>query len=272
LFHGRKFINLSEYRSAMGGQKIPGIYNYCDRWCERCAFTARCSVFENELDAPHVHHDLDNKAFWERLSENFSKAHDVLQQAAEHYNIDLKAIAQEANDINLKQKILRQESRDHPIGELSFQYSKRSMDWLKRQPGMLNKLEEMKQELTIGVESIEAGKEKIALIKDSLAIIKWYETFIHVKLMRALSGKVNAADDSFGELEDSLYGTDSDGSAKIALIGIERSMSAWIKLFELLPQYEDEFLTVLGLLDKLKKLALEEFPNAMNFRRPGFDD
>jgi hypothetical protein len=21
---------------------ITGIYNYCDRWCERCSFTARC--------------------------------------------------------------------------------------------------------------------------------------------------------------------------------------------------------------------------------------
>jgi hypothetical protein len=49
-------------------------------------------------------------------------------------------------------------------------------------------------------------------------------------------------------------------------------LNAWVKLFELLPQYEDEFLTVLGLLDKLKKLSLEEFPNAMSFRRPGFDD
>jgi hypothetical protein len=256
----------------MGDLKIQGIYNYCDRWCERCTFTSRCSVFENELDAPEGVHDMDNKAFWDRLAENFSKARDILKQAAEHHNIDLKAIAQEANDIDLKQKILRQESRDHPIGELSFQYSKLSMDWLRRQPGMLNRLEELKTDLTIGVESIEASKEKIALIKDSLAIIKWYETFIHVKLMRALSGKVNATDDTFGELDDSPYGTDSDGSAKIALIGIERSMNAWIKLFELLPQHEDEFLSVLGLLDKLKKLSLEEFPNAMNFRRPGFDD
>jgi len=24
---------------------IPGIYNYCDRWCETCAFTSRCRVF-----------------------------------------------------------------------------------------------------------------------------------------------------------------------------------------------------------------------------------
>lgn len=24
---------------------IPGIYNYCDRWCERCAFTSRCLTY-----------------------------------------------------------------------------------------------------------------------------------------------------------------------------------------------------------------------------------
>ena len=24
---------------------ILGIYNYCDRWCECCRFTARCRVF-----------------------------------------------------------------------------------------------------------------------------------------------------------------------------------------------------------------------------------
>jgi hypothetical protein len=272
LFHGGKFINLTQYHSDMGDQKITGIYNYCDRWCERCTFTSRCSVFENELEAPQGTVNRDNKAFWERLSENFSKAREVLQQAAEHYDIDLKAIAQEANDIDLKQKIIRQESREHPLGEISFLYSKRSMDWLKRQPGMLDKLEEMKTELTMGVESIEAGKEKMAMIKDCLAIIKWYETFIHVKLMRALSGKVNSVDEQFVQIEDSPYGSDADGSAKIALIGIERSMNAWVKLFELLPQHEDEFLTVLGLLDKLKKLAVKEFPNAMKFRRPGFDD
>jgi predicted protein tyrosine phosphatase len=23
---------------------IPGIYNYCDRWCERCPFTSRCLI------------------------------------------------------------------------------------------------------------------------------------------------------------------------------------------------------------------------------------
>ena len=32
---------------------ILGIYNYCDRWCETCAFTSRCRVFADraEMDA-----------------------------------------------------------------------------------------------------------------------------------------------------------------------------------------------------------------------------
>ena len=27
---------------------IEGIYNYCDRWCEKCGFTAHCYLFTQE--------------------------------------------------------------------------------------------------------------------------------------------------------------------------------------------------------------------------------
>ena len=40
---------------------ISGIFNYCDRWCERCSFTARCLNFamENEeMDEPENHDAL----------------------------------------------------------------------------------------------------------------------------------------------------------------------------------------------------------------------
>ena len=29
---------------------ILGIYNYCDRWCETCAFTSRCRVFADTVE------------------------------------------------------------------------------------------------------------------------------------------------------------------------------------------------------------------------------
>ena len=29
-------------------QFISGVYNYCDRWCERCPLTSRCFVYATE--------------------------------------------------------------------------------------------------------------------------------------------------------------------------------------------------------------------------------
>jgi hypothetical protein len=34
---------------------VPGVYNYCNRWCQRCRFTARCTVFVNgHPDSPEA--------------------------------------------------------------------------------------------------------------------------------------------------------------------------------------------------------------------------
>jgi len=30
------------------GDFIPGIYNYCNRWCERCLYTEKCRLFADE--------------------------------------------------------------------------------------------------------------------------------------------------------------------------------------------------------------------------------
>jgi len=48
---------------------LPGIHNYCDRWCERCPLTKRCAVFameQAESTDPSTY-DPDNEAFWLRL-------------------------------------------------------------------------------------------------------------------------------------------------------------------------------------------------------------
>jgi hypothetical protein len=49
-------------------------------------------------------------------------------------------------------------------------------------------------------------------------------------------------------------------------------MQAWIKLFDLLPDREDDFLEILALLEKMKTSIFVLFPKAMEFRRPGFDE
>ena len=251
----------------MGKGNIAGIYNYCDRWCERCTFTSRCAVYENESDLAPEQLDIKNKAFWERLGQNFVKAKDLLQKAAEQYGVDLDAVKEEIEETQRKKERIKLESRQHPLSQLTFEYSDLGRQWLKTQPGMLDRLDNLKTELTLGVESREGAKRETGIIKDSLAVIQWYLAFIHVKLMRALMGKLSHEG---GDEEE--YPHDYDGSAKIALIAIERSMHAWSAIFEILPDKEDDFLRILSMLEKIKSMTRQEFPKAETFVRPGFDE
>jgi hypothetical protein len=105
----------------------------------------------------------------------------------------------------------------------------------------------------------------MASLGDCFEIIQWYLFFIEAKLQRALQGKMEDDEDNDG------YPKDSDGSAKIALIAIERSIGAWSGIYEKQPASEDVALKTLSLLSQLKQKTLEEFPVAMQFKRPGFD-
>lgn len=252
----------------MTKRKIEGIYNYCDRWCERCTFTSRCTVYEDETDLNPEERDISNKAFWERIGQNFLKAQKILQKAAAHQGIDLNTVSEKTEEKFRRKEALKNESRQHPMALLSLRYSEVGREWLKTQPGMLDRLENLKAELNLGVESTEGAKRETSTIKDSLAVIQWYLFFIHIKLSRAMMGKLSSIEWD----EDDLYQHDYDGSAKIALIAIERSMHAWSALFEILPENEDDFLKILSMLEQIKTMAISEFPGAQAFVRPGFDE
>jgi len=73
---------------------ISGIYNYCDRWCERCPQTSRCLNFalsEEEFADPGTR-DIKNEAFWRKLSEVLSDTLQLLKEAAKEHGIDLEAL------------------------------------------------------------------------------------------------------------------------------------------------------------------------------------
>jgi hypothetical protein len=252
----------------MADRNIAGIHNYCDRWCERCSFSSRCAIYEDSSTLKAEEQDDKNKLFWERLSHNFTLAKEMLEQAAKNSGIDLDQMQEDIVKAEIKSQDLRKKSTEHKIITLIREYRNFGDRWLKTQPGMMDKLEKLKENLTMGVESQQDAKVQMETIKDCLALIQWYLTFLEPKLMRALMGK---NDD--GEINDEKdYPRDYDGSAKISIIGIERSMQAWIRLFDLLPDQEDDFLKALSLLEKIKGMTLEEFPNAMAFVRPGFDE
>jgi len=85
---------------------IPGIYNYCDRWCERCPQTFHCLNFflsEKEFSNPETH-DIRNEAFWRKLSGILGETLELLREAAKKWGIELETLGSMDNIEDMKAK------------------------------------------------------------------------------------------------------------------------------------------------------------------------
>lgn len=246
---------------------ISGIYNYCDRWCERCQFASRCLdfVISEEIYGSPKDHDLNNAIFWKNINKMFQITRELLNEMAERDGIDINAID---NDELTQRRKLREEAIENSECALEAKaYIGMVNDWFKSANELFKKrAEELELKASLELPN-ENPIEEANLIKDALEIIRWYQHQIYVKVVGAIHGQADEVEEL---LED--FPKDSDGSAKIALIGIDRSISAWSILYSEFPEHENEILNVLLRLDQLRKRIEAAFPSARAFVRPGFDE
>jgi hypothetical protein len=232
---------------------IPGIYNYCDRWCERCPLTSRClnfSVSQEDSSDPEAQ-DIRNKAFWNKLSETLAESLELLKESAKEWGIDLETLDSTEDVENLKAKHMAAEN--HLLSRAAKRYIGIVEDWLKERE-------------TLFFETAAAAREGVNL-EEAFEVIRWYQYFISAKIIRAVRGKVE--DD---EEADDEFPRDSDGSAKIALISIDRSIAAWAVIRHYVTDGAKGVIDAIAFLDSLRQAVEKTFPNARSFIRPGFDN
>jgi hypothetical protein len=119
---------------------------------------------------------------------------------------------------------------------------------------------------TLFFEMAAAAREGVSL-EEAIEVIRWYQYFIAAKVMRAIRGKMEEEE----EERDDEFPSDSDGSAKIALIAIDRSIAAWAVIEHYISDCNKEVMDVITFLDGLRLAVEETFPNGRSFIRPGFD-
>lgn len=229
---------------------ISGIYNYCDRWCERCPLTSRCLVYatENELSENDEieNNDIRNAEFWHTLSNTLTEVRALIPVWANE--------ALNLNDPADQQKVRRQSRAvdNHPLAKTGKQYANAASNWFR----------ELDQAIDI---TTNVATEKLQPFEDAREVIHWYQYQIAVKTMRALSARNE--DDS----EDNDVPKDSDGSAKVALIAIDRSIAAWRLIQLSLSDRAESIVPLILHLERLRTKLEESFPEARDFIRPGFD-
>ena len=225
---------------------ISGIYNYCDRWCERCPLTSRCLVFatEQEDDYPPERHDIRNEAFWRKLDSIFLETRELIAEWANEAGVDLAKCGEE-DEARYHKK--RQLIDNHPLAKSGKKYANAASDWFR--------------EFDQTFELSESER-----LEDAREVIQWYQYQIAVKTIRALSGRREEEDPALAECPK-----DSDGSAKVAMIGIDRSIAAWRLMQLSLPERAGSIVPLILQLDRLRRRLEKGFPGARGFVRPGFD-
>jgi hypothetical protein len=222
---------------------IVGIFNYCDGWCETCAFTSRCRLFADhaELEAstdPHLQSVVNAPPLPEEVPPPPPR---WLQELIDEANAASATVTDDeiASIMREREQVLQRE----PVYERSMAYAERVHLWHDRYR--------------------EAAEH---LPSDPRSVIAWFHTLIPAKIARALSGR--ALDDG----GDRDWPADHDGSAKVALNGIDRSLAAWEQLatrgIVSIDDAHDFIVDLLWLRDELERL----FPDARAFVRPGFDE
>jgi hypothetical protein len=224
---------------------IDFISAYCDKWCERCAFTERCSHFavsaaqtmcdgdvgaaiELAIGPPRVPGEQPQPTLEDRAAS-------VLDGYEEPTAKELAEIGRE-----MEERATR--VRRHPLSRASRDYAVAAHRWLG------------------------SCRDADSTDAEALAILCWDVYLIPAKLHRALKGRDEDPKGTFwwGRVQN-----DWNGSAKVARISVDRSERAWRTITA---ESGDAGASALAdLLAALRGHLDREFPHAMQFRRPGFD-
>jgi hypothetical protein len=233
----------------MEAERIEFISEYCDRWCERCAFTNRCSTYavnvatamcggdfeaglELAVGAPPPHDEAERK-----------RREEFLEQLA-----NWEPTKQEIADIEREQRERDERVDESPITTMATIASMLAHRWLDAHG-----------------ERVMANADPC--IAEAIEVAGWDCHFISAKLHRALEGRDEADRDE--DREDPVQ-NDWNGSAKVALISIERSAIAWDIVAQ--ATNDADAATIAEQLRNLGQHVRTAFPNAWSFIRPGFDE
>jgi len=235
----------------MSTDRIDFISAYCDRWCERCAFTDRCSAFackiaegmcgdladaiELAVGAPHPVEGTPRETAGATLLAEFS---------------DFEPSDQELAEFKREEKVRDARLDVAPTTRMATTYMLGATAWLtQHHDGLVTRAD--------------------PIVREAVEIVGWDAYLIGPKLHRALYGRDRSQNGDDG-CDDHPVQTDWNGSAKVALISLERSEAAWRVIVEATGDR-----TASALADaagNLRRIVLDEFPQAMSFIRPGFDE
>ena len=239
---------------------IPGIYNWCDRWCGRCVQTDKCRAFYMEQKRS------DQEKDWlDEVQDDFSEMMLMLEKFADETGFNLEANQEEEEFYNAVEEAQEILIDNNPLIGLAETYWKKGKAWIESDL-LMGQLEYWKLLLDNKAMDSRDFESNLHLVREAMEVVQWYLFFIPGKINRALHDQMDDFWDEFPDEERADL-----GSAKIAALAIDRSLEAW-RIFQKFFSEDEQLSEIIVLLRKLQNGIIEVFPNYPTFIRPGFDD
>jgi len=217
---------------------INGVYNCCDQWCMYCPTTERCLAYRCSPDIQSGKQDI-HKALADRLYEGMA----FLKTLSDAEGISTPELDALFSNDPRQWKMVPQ--IDDPLERSARRYARLGAAYLLS-----------RDDYPFEMRRRPSGPTPFE-------VFAWFRALIAVKLYRALicSAAVARGDASRSD--------DEQISAKVALIGIDRSLDA---LASMAADDEDARLgLLLAQLRRVKREAEARFPLARRFHREGLD-
>ena len=192
---------------------VPGIYNYCDRWCERCPLQLRCMSYMmgkklKERTKVNLGEEMpdDDESALARLKNIFDSTFDVLRELAEERGMGIEDIyssekvdrgfwGEDYEDLEDEDEEAVRQIEQEDLVKCDRIYKTLAE---KCQEGIYQWFDEAKIK--------EGDAPRTKEVGDALLEVNWYLDLIHSKIRRALYGyyiysdKINATQE-----EDQVY-------------------------------------------------------------------
>jgi hypothetical protein len=259
---------------------IAGIFNYCDRWCERCRFTDRCQVYEQEQKQMERHllrgEDPDDPAvFLKDVEDSLDEAIGMLAEMAEEVGLDLEAaMAEEAGAESEEEPPLQFSGPEaHPLTTRMERWSQRVGALLER---MRSEMPAIGQDLAHAAGEYsereqEATLEALTGARDAFELLGRYQFLVVVKSVRATGGLADAEAETSEGLA-TFQSDDARGTAKLIHECLGKAGAALWQVAEFHRDWQAESLPLAAETEALRQEIDRLFPGHAAFRRPGLDD
>jgi hypothetical protein len=229
---------------------IRGIHNYCHRWCERCPFTDRCSVFRETSRYERTHPDSDPL---DQVTDSLEQTMALLAEWCKREGIDFEKLQEDAS------------GEDEAVAVVDVATDVLDADPLFKAAGDYGYRAYVIVKPLLAAERVANWSPEIRSAIDTIA---WYSSLIPGKVHRALGGHIDAE-----AADEPMLQSDWNLSAKAGRMAIAESIRAWKIVLEAgdAPA-ESPLRQLVDLLVSIDSDLAKRFPRAMEGVRPGFDE